>query len=520
MILMHVSVTLPDPKDLPEAASLPSLEALPQMGRGQDRKLRSLRAQRLLTALGVQYAPAAAAAAVTADHVGIGAAALVTVCVFGCSTALEARRYPLHLMPLGGVLARGVAPVTGFALAWLLSLTLSPIGAGELAVPLLATLLVLAATSAIIARIERAVPVPVAIVGSAALAATLADELDRAKIRRWRIVGWIDFTDDGVRANSVGPPLLGHASSLARILVDQGIELLVFGVRESERESGSWSGISSISVLERVAETCVDRDVRVIGANQFFEEAFGHVPLAAINAAWFQYVMHPRFRATPEAGKRLLDIILALAIGVVSAPLVAVAAVAIKLDDGGPLFYRQRRVGRGGREFELRKLRTMREDAEELGTPQWATARDPRLTRVGAVLRATHLDELPQLLNVLRGEMSVVGPRPERPEFVRTLEREVPFYDRRVLLKPGLTGWAQVSCGYAGSASGTVFKLSYDLFYLKRRSTILDLLIVVETLAAPLRDARAAKSNGDARLRLPHHLREVEAEAQPQARNL
>ena len=159
----------------------------------------------------------------------------------------------------------------------------------------------------------------------------------------------------------------------------------------------------------------------------------------------------------------------------------------------------------------------MREDAEAEGAPIWSSDGDPRQTRVGKYLRQTHIDELPQLWNVVRGEMSVVGPRPERREFIQGLERSLPFYDRRLLVKPGLTGWAQVSCGYAGSEAGTAWKLSYDLFYLKHRSAILDLLIAVETIAVPLRDLRRPQPRGDGALVLPRHLRDAELPPLPAA---
>ena len=298
---------------------------------------------------------------------------------------------------------------------------------------------------------------------------------------------------------------------MGAIVAEHDIDLIVFGVRESEREAGEWLGASSIGALERVVEACVGLDVRVIGADQFFEQALGHVPIAAINAAWFQYVIHPRFRARPRLQARLFDLVFALGIAVVLAPLFLLGMLAVKVAGGpGPIFHVQRRIGEGGREFVLRKLRTMREHAETDESPIWSAQGDPRQTRVGRVLRHSHIDELPQLWNVVRGEMSVVGPRPERRQFVQDLERALPFYDRRLLVKPGLTGWAQVSCGYGGSETGTAWKLSYDLFYLKHRSVIFDLLIGVETLAVPLRDLRHPQRRGDGALILPRHLRETE----------
>jgi lipopolysaccharide/colanic/teichoic acid biosynthesis glycosyltransferase len=173
-----------------------------------------------------------------------------------------------------------------------------------------------------------------------------------------------------------------------------------------------------------------------------------------------------------------MDLAFALVAGVAALPLLAVLALIIRRD-GGPVFFRQMRIGEHGLPFTLYKLRTMRGEAD--GVLRWSTEDDPRVTPVGRLLRRTHVDELPQLLNVLRGEMSIVGPRPEVPEFVERLEQQLEFYPRRHLVKPGITGWAQVRCGYAGSDIGSAWKLCHDLYYLKHRSLALDLMIVAET---------------------------------------
>jgi lipopolysaccharide/colanic/teichoic acid biosynthesis glycosyltransferase len=152
----------------------------------------------------------------------------------------------------------------------------------------------------------------------------------------------------------------------------------------------------------------------------------------------------------------------------------------------GPVLYRQTRVGEGGRHFTMLKLRTMRVDAEDQGLPQFTQVGDSRVTRAGRILRQMHLDELPQIWNVLKGEMSIVGPRPERPEFVDLLEETVPFWTRRLLVKPGITGWAQLRCGYAFDAQSAAEKLSYDLWYLRNRNVIVDLAICAKTVSALL----------------------------------
>jgi exopolysaccharide biosynthesis polyprenyl glycosylphosphotransferase len=163
-------------------------------------------------------------------------------------------------------------------------------------------------------------------------------------------------------------------------------------------------------------------------------------------------------------------------------PLMAVTAIAVRLDSKGPVLYRQKRVGLRGRSFMLLKFRSMRVDAEAGGLPRWAARGDARVTRVGAFIRSTRIDELPQLLNVLRGDMSLVGPRPERPHFVEQLAELIPFYDKRSYVKPGLTGWAQVNYPYGASVEDAREKLAYDLYYVKNRGLFLDLLVLLATV--------------------------------------
>jgi lipopolysaccharide/colanic/teichoic acid biosynthesis glycosyltransferase len=231
--------------------------------------------------------------------------------------------------------------------------------------------------------------------------------------------------------------------------------------------------------------------VRMLEANQLYEDLLGHVPLGTTDSAWFRYIMHPRFRPTSPLWKRCFDLANVAWMALIVLPLIGIAGLAIKLADGGSVFYRQRRVGERGEEFEIIKLRTMVPDAEASG-PQWSEPGDGRVTRLGRFLRRTHLDELPQLWNVLRGEMTLVGPRPERPEICAELENRFPHYNRRHLVKPGITGWAQLRCGYAGSELGTAWKLCHDLFYIKRRSILADWLILVETVFQAGRDAHRA----------------------------
>jgi lipopolysaccharide/colanic/teichoic acid biosynthesis glycosyltransferase len=252
-------------------------------------------------------------------------------------------------------------------------------------------------------------------------------------------------------------------------------------------------GPSRPEVFELAAEACLDLPVSMIDASQFYEANFGHVPLGTTNASWLQYLLHPAHREAWPVSKRLFDLVLGGFAALITVPLLLVSALAIKLSDRGPIFYRQTRVGENGREFELVKLRTMQVDADErllAGTPE-----QELVTRVGRVLRRLHLNELPQLGHVLTGEMSLVGPRPELPGIVSTLEDRFDYYDRRHLLKPGVTGWATVCCGYSGTPLGEAWKLCHDLYYLKRRSLYFDLLILFETVSSILLPAPAARPN-------------------------
>jgi exopolysaccharide biosynthesis polyprenyl glycosylphosphotransferase len=181
------------------------------------------------------------------------------------------------------------------------------------------------------------------------------------------------------------------------------------------------------------------------------------------------------------AAKRVFDLVMSTVLLVCTAPLLALLAVAIKLDSDGPVFYSQERTGRGGKTYRVHKLRTMHKDAEKLSGPVWASQKDPRVTRVGAFLRKTRLDEIPQVFAVFRGDMSFVGPRPERPFFVQQLKTQIPFFGLREAVKPGITGWAQIRYPYGSSVDDAKAKLEYDLYYVEHQSLFLDLAICFHT---------------------------------------
>ncbi|MDE2517596.1 MAG: TIGR03013 family PEP-CTERM/XrtA system glycosyltransferase [Rhodospirillales bacterium] len=227
---------------------------------------------------------------------------------------------------------------------------------------------------------------------------------------------------------------------------------------------------------------CKLRGLRMMDDVTFWEQNLGRINLDQTDAA--RLVLADGFSsgALMRGIKRASDIAVALIILILTLPVMAATALAIRLDSKGPIFYRQCRVGLHGRNFTLLKFRSMAVDAEAAGAPRWAERKDPRVTRIGAFIRAVRIDELPQVFNVLRGEMSVVGPRPERPHFVAQLARAIPLYDQRAYVKPGITGWAQVNYPYGASVEDAREKLSYDLYYVKNRSVFLDLVILVATV--------------------------------------
>jgi sugar transferase (PEP-CTERM system associated) len=226
--------------------------------------------------------------------------------------------------------------------------------------------------------------------------------------------------------------------------------------------------------------------IKVIDLASHFEQTLGQIRLDSLHAGWLIFGNGFRQDTLRSAAKRLYDISTALVLLIVTLPVMLVAALLIALTSGLPVFYRQERVGLNGRLFNVLKFRSMRTDAEPDGTPRWALADDARVTRLGRFMRKTHIDELPQLLNVLRGDMGMVGPRPERPYFVAQLTRDIPFYAVRHSVKPGVTGWVQVRFPYGASVADSAGKLQYDLYYVKNNSLVLDTLVLLETVMVVL----------------------------------
>jgi exopolysaccharide biosynthesis polyprenyl glycosylphosphotransferase len=448
--------------------------------------LTALRAQRLLGICAFGVAPAVTAGLMAGGHLASpGRGALVFIGVLVAAWTLGHGRYPLHLMPLAASVVRALVPIVGVGLALAtFALAGSPVSATEMIAPVLGAWVVTGFAAWSSMRFEASRQVRVAMIGSPSLAIGLAHELRNAGIRAYTVVGWLDDKRPTTERGEGGPRRLGSLDQVREVVKRHSVDLLVHS--SSPAGNADAPRHPRLEMFERVAADCLDLPVRLIEASQLYEDLLGHVPLGQSNSAWFQYLLHPRYRPGSPISKRAFDLIVGSLMLVAMSPVLVAFALAIKLTDGGPIFYRQRRVGERGREFWMIKLRSMGVASEEEGA-KWSEAEDERVTSVGAVMRRLHIDEMPQLWNVLRGEMTIVGPRPERRELISELERDLAYYDRRHLVKPGLAGWAQARCGYGGSAEGTGWKLCHDLFYLKHRSIYFDSLILLENVRVSLR---------------------------------
>jgi exopolysaccharide biosynthesis polyprenyl glycosylphosphotransferase len=311
----------------------------------------------------------------------------------------------------------------------------------------------------------------VLVVGTSSWAEDVAESAENTQDIPFRVLGVVD--DEAGDEAHRGLPVLGGVADLSDIVEAQRPDLIVLA-------DGNGSGRALESLLD-VASS----GFKVVGVTHFFEHVFGWVPLRHLTSGWFMSILHLHQRTYSRFAKRTLDVVGACLVMLLTAPIVPLIVLLVRRTPGR-VVYRQIRVGEGGKLFTMYKFRTMEEDAEEPGRPVYAEENDPRVTGVGRVLRGTHLDELPQLWNVLKGEMSLVGPRPERPEFVRMLENTVPFQARRLLIKPGITGWAQLRCDYASDSESAADRLSYDLWYLRHRNLTVDLAICAKTFSVLL----------------------------------
>jgi len=311
------------------------------------------------------------------------------------------------------------------------------------------------------------------LVGTNAAAVTLARELyDRRHELGVEIVGFVDPDPAKVGASLINPGVVGTIEDIPAIVRENDVDRVVVSLADARGK------LPMEKLLEiKLSGVSFDHLASV------YEEYTGKIAIDNLRPSWLIFSSGFRKSLFLAGSKRFLDIVLAIVGFIIGLPVMLLVALAVRLTSRGPVLYHQTRVGRHGSHFTVHKFRTMRPDAEATTGPVWAAkAGDPRVTPIGWMLRRTRLDEMPQLWNVLKGEMSFVGPRPERPEFVSELTQQIPYYGQRHVVRPGLTGWAQVRYTYGASTEDALQKLQYDLYYIKNLSIPLDLFIILDTV--------------------------------------
>lgn len=309
----------------------------------------------------------------------------------------------------------------------------------------------------------------VLVLGTGSRAAKIEELAREGKAQGLNIIGYLPM--GSVHSYVPRERVLTDTSNIRDLVEQFGVDEIVVAIRE--RRGG---GLPVAELLK-----CKLRGVSVLDLPAFFERQTGILPLEAINASWMIFSDGFSQGITRDMIKRLFDILVSGVFLLVTMPLMILTGILIRLESRGPIFYTQERVGQYGKSFTIYKFRSMYTDAEKDGRPVWAAHKDDRTTRVGRLIRRLRIDELPQTINVFLGHMSFVGPRPERPYFVNELAAQIPFFHARHSVKPGITGWAQVSFSYGASVEDAMSKLQYDLYYVKNHSLFLDLMILLQT---------------------------------------
>jgi sugar transferase (PEP-CTERM system associated) len=309
------------------------------------------------------------------------------------------------------------------------------------------------------------------IVGSGELAVEVASEVLGRPDAGYRIVGFVGTDSDLLGKSLINPRVIGLTSELDDVVKRENIDRIVVAMGERRGQLPT-DELLHLSLAGKVA---------IEEGASFYERVTGRVSLNMVRPSWLIFSGRGRQKKLAGISRNVVHWFVAFIGALLSLPVALVTAILIKLDSPGPVLYKQERVGKNGEVFTLMKFRSMRTDAEADG-PVWASKSDDRTTRVGQIIRKTRIDEIPQFWNILRGEMSFVGPRPERPHFVSQLAREIPYYEQRHLIAPGLTGWAQIKYPYGASIEDARQKLQYDLFYIKNQSLMLDAIVLFETI--------------------------------------
>lgn len=308
------------------------------------------------------------------------------------------------------------------------------------------------------------------IVGSGTFAIEIAKETLQRNDAGYRVVGFVDNDPELVGKSLINPKVIGLTSELPALVKSENIDRLVVAIGDRRGQFPT----------QELLKLSLSGDVTIEESASFYERLTGRVLLDMIRPSWLIFSSRGRRARANEAIRAAMHRVIALIGALFSLPIAIFTAILIKLESRGPVLYKQERVGKNGRTFTLMKFRSMRTDAEKDG-PVWAKSDDDRMTRVGRIIRKIRVDEIPQFWNILRGDMNFVGPRPERPHFVATLAQEIPYYEQRHLIAPGLTGWAQINYPYGASVDDARQKLQYDLFYIKNQNLALDATIMFET---------------------------------------
>lgn len=315
----------------------------------------------------------------------------------------------------------------------------------------------------------------VLIIGTGELARKIGTDIYRRRGHGLKLTGFIDDDPSKVGQSIVNPGVIGCFGDIANIVKGEKIERIIIALPDRRAR-----------LPMRALLDCKLRGVTVEEGETFEERMTGKIPIDNLKPSWMVFSDGFKSLRTRKIMKRIFDLAISMAGLVVCAPVMLITAALIKLDSRGPVIFKQPRVGEHGREFNIYKFRSMKQDAESKTGPVWASTGDDRVTRVGKVIRKLRIDELPQLVNIIKGDMSFVGPRPERAFFVDQLKEIVPYYEMRTVVKPGVTGWAQIKYPYGASVEDAVEKLQYDIYYIKNMSPLLDLMIFFFTIKVVL----------------------------------
>ncbi|MDO9547271.1 MAG: sugar transferase [Pelolinea sp.] len=315
----------------------------------------------------------------------------------------------------------------------------------------------------------------VIIIGAGRAGSTLAEEIVKIEPKPFCLVGFVDDDANKTRKKIAGVPVLGNSNDLLKIIEEELVTDLIFSI-SGDMKPSMYSSILSAE----------EKGIEVNTMPVVYEELMGRVPLSLLADDWVlrSFVDRAHASGTYELISRLIDIVGSL-FGLIFLVLIyPLIGLAIVIDDGFPILFKQIRVGKSGKEFILFKFRSMKKDAEKDGVARFAVENDDRVTRIGGFLRKSHLDEIPQFINVIKGDLTLVGPRVERPEMIEEFSKGIPFYRARLVVKPGVTGWAQVNYRYASTNEETSIKLEYDLYYIMHRNVFMDIRIILRTLGA------------------------------------